>query len=63
MNNDTIRRLFLEYYERNYHPSLGLIGDEINLSRISLNNFKNGKDLSPESLKKISKFLDNQMVG
>ncbi len=63
MNNDTIRRMFIEYYERNYHPSLKLIADDIKLSRVSLQQFKNGKDLSPDSLRKIRKFLDSQMVG
>lgn len=63
MNNDTVRRMLLEYYEKNYHPNLGMIADEIKLSRVSLNNFKKGKNLSPESLKKIKKFLDSQMVG
>lgn len=60
--NKTIRNSFLEYYERNYHPNVGMIADEIKLSRISLNNFKNGKDLNEDSLKKIDKFLKNQMV-
>ena len=55
--------MFIEYYERNYHPSLKLIADEIKLSRVSLQQFKNGKDLSPDSLRKIRKFLDSQMVG
>lgn len=61
-NNDTIRRIFLEYYEKNYHPNLGMIGNEIGLSRVSLQQFKNGKNLSDDSLKKIKKFLDKQMV-
>lgn len=59
--NQYLRKLFLTYFEDDFHPNKKLISSFIN---INYNSFKlwtnNNFDLSSENLVKVERFLENR---
>lgn len=58
MDNERMRIKFNDYRETHFRPNLGLIAQEIGISRSYLTEWNNGKrNCSSETLNRIDKFL------